>query len=154
MADSVVFASEFAYAMDDRGRVPVPPEYRDDLGHKLILKAGEDKCVDILPLRAFERLAQRVTGGGDNFDAAYRLRLRAFYRSVKPVAIDAQGRIPVPQKFRDDYNLNGRVVVVGVGDHLELWSPEGWEEQLRLMASTHLPIPQPLPPDGQARGAG
>ena len=36
---------------------------------------------------------------------------------------DKQGRITIPQVFRDHAGLNGEVTVIGAFDHIELWNP-------------------------------
>ena len=40
---------------------------------------------------------------------------------------DKQGRILVTAPLRDHAGLNKDVVLVGVGNHIEIWSRERWE---------------------------
>jgi len=42
-------------------------------------------------------------------------------------SMDKQGRVLVPDNLRDYADLGNEVVIVGVGDHIEIWSPERWE---------------------------
>ena len=41
---------------------------------------------------------------------------------------DKQGRIGIPTFLRASAGLERDVVVVGVGDRVEIWSPARWEE--------------------------
>ena len=43
------------------------------------------------------------------------------------VELDRQGRVLLPAPLREAAELEGRAIVVGCGDYVELWSPERWE---------------------------
>ena len=46
--------------------------------------------------------------------------------------IGKHGRILIPKKLRSDDFKNG-VVIVGCGDHIEIWSKEQWKsEKLKI----------------------
>ena len=38
------------------------------------------------------------------------------------------GRINIPATLRDEANLKKECVVIGVGDHVEIWDEEKWNE--------------------------
>jgi division/cell wall cluster transcriptional repressor MraZ len=46
------------------------------------------------------------------------------------VEIDRQGRLRVPPELARLASLGGDVVLLGVGDHLELWDRRTWESYL------------------------
>lgn len=55
-------------------------------------------------------------------------RLRRFYAAGSvPCPIDSQGRILVPGFLRDHAGLDQKVIVAGVLDYVELWSPAKFE---------------------------
>ena len=43
--------------------------------------------------------------------------------------LDASGRVILPAPLLDHTGIQKEVVVVGVGDHLEVWARERWQEQ-------------------------
>jgi MraZ protein len=57
---------------------------------------------------------------------------RAFARLMFSEALvctpDAEGRIPLPDGLIQYAGIEGEAVLVGVGTHLELWSPQRWQE--------------------------
>ncbi len=56
-------------------------------------------------------------------------RLRRFYATGStPCPIDTQGRILVPAFLRDHAGLEKNVVVAGVLERVEIWSPSRFEE--------------------------
>lgn len=44
--------------------------------------------------------------------------------------IDGDGRIGLPQKLREKIGLSDRAVFMASGDHLKLWTPEGYTTEL------------------------
>ena len=55
-------------------------------------------------------------------------RLRRFYASGSvPCPVDSQGRILVPGFLRDHANLEKEVIVAGVLECVEIWSPARFE---------------------------
>ena len=55
--------------------------------------------------------------------------LRRFYAAGSvPCPIDTQGRILVPTFLREHASLEGKVVVAGVFEHIEIWNPSRFAE--------------------------
>ena len=55
-------------------------------------------------------------------------RLRRFYASGSvPCPVDPQGRILVPGFLREHANLENKVIVAGVLERVEIWSPAKFE---------------------------
>ena len=56
-------------------------------------------------------------------------RLRRFYATGSvPCPVDSQGRILVPAFLRDHAGLEKNVIVAGVLERIEIWSPSRFEE--------------------------
>ena len=56
-------------------------------------------------------------------------RLRRFYATGSvPCPIDSQGRILVPGFLRDHAGLEKNVIIAGVLERVEIWSPSRFEE--------------------------
>ena len=56
-------------------------------------------------------------------------RLRRFYATGSvPCPVDTQGRILVPGFLRDHAGLEKNVIVAGVLERIEIWSPSRFEE--------------------------
>ncbi|MEJ2412133.1 MAG: division/cell wall cluster transcriptional repressor MraZ [Anaerolineales bacterium] len=54
---------------------------------------------------------------------------RLIFSTAQQVDIDSNGRILIPKYLRDVASLNDEAIVVGVGEALEIWSPDAWETQ-------------------------
>jgi MraZ protein len=60
------------------------------------------------------------------FNNNVRVLQRHFYGDSFEASTDAQGRVTLPASLRRYAGIDRDIVVVGVGDRLELWSPERW----------------------------
>ncbi len=118
----MLFLGTYPYSMDERGRVPIPPRFRDAFLTGVILTQGApDKCVRIYPQSGFEEkadlyMAEPVTR------RIGRVMRRSFFSTAYPAEVDRQGRVLVPPQLRRWASLEGEVVVVGIGDGIEIWN--------------------------------
>lgn len=117
--------------MDDKGRIALPARLR----HKL-QEAGVDSlvltCVDG-GIRAFtpEYFAQRVEGpfqDRDPFDPAAQAYFHAVLADAEDCGLDAQGRMRIPPRLRQDAGLERECVLISVMQWIELWEPARWEQ--------------------------
>ena len=47
-----------------------------------------------------------------------------------PLELDGNGRVLLPQTLRDYANLEKKLMLIGQGKKLELWSESGWNQEL------------------------
>jgi MraZ protein len=123
-----MFSGELEVTMDEKGRVIVPIRYREELGANVVMLRGMDGQITIYPKglwqQSADRLAQEQTHQNVR-DARWLLF------SGNEIEMDRQGRVVIPPLLRRHAKLDSDVVIIGVSDHLELWSLECWEEKTR-----------------------
>jgi MraZ protein len=120
----------YEYAMDARGRVPVPPRYRQIFAEGAIISQGNPySCLRLFSAAAFERQAALYTSQPGTRKAGRIVRQGFFARSY-PVELDGQGRILIPAPLREFAQLESNVLVVGTGEWLEIWAPERFQTQM------------------------
>jgi MraZ protein len=124
-----MFMGQYRHNIDDKGRLTIPARYRDLLADGAYITQGFDKNLMVWPSVAFESIYQRVNQKSIT-DQTTRLLRRLIFSSGEQVSVDRVGRILVPQFLRNLVGLDGEVVVVGVGDYFEIWSPTTWDDQL------------------------
>ena len=56
------------------------------------------------------------------------------FASAYKVGTDEQGRIVVPDRLIDYAKLGEQVYFLGIGDRIEIWNKEIWEERERKIA--------------------
>jgi MraZ protein len=119
-----LFLGTYEYAMDARGRVPVPPGYREFFADGAVISQGApSRCLRLFTLAGFEIEATHYMTRPSTKKAGRIARDGIFARSY-PVNLDGQGRILIPATLREYAGLEGNIVVVGAGEWLAIWSPE------------------------------
>ena len=130
------FLGKFDYAMDERGRVPIPPRYRDAFRPGAVLSQGAPSpCVRVYTQEAFERMAAEATAPSTMSQKGRDLRLALFARS-HAAELDQQNRVLIPRELRDAAGLSGKVIVVGAGEFLQIWEPAQFEREMQRIDAT------------------
>jgi MraZ protein len=130
----MTFHGTYEYAIDDRGRVPLPPRYRDDFRDGVVLVQGRERCVEVYTIKDYEEEARLYTSEASSTLRGRRLR-RGFFARSYDGELDRQGRLLVPQPLRQAAALNGQVVICGRGECLEIWSAEQWAAEMEAVNS-------------------
>ena len=119
--------------MDARGRVPVPPRYRDLFGRGAVLGQGSpDRCLRLYTSESFDQQAALYTNEPATRRSG-RITRHAFFPRSFHVEVDRQGRILVPGPLREYAGVDANVVMVGAGDWLEIWNSERFEAEMALV---------------------
>jgi MraZ protein len=116
--------------MDDRGRIPIPPRYRDAFRPGAVLSQGSPNlCLRLYTLESFELMAHQFTAPSPLHQKGKDLRLNLFSRS-HDMQLDPQGRLLVPATLREYAGLGARVYLVGAGEWMELWEPDNYRSEM------------------------
>lgn len=57
-----------------------------------------------------------------------RLARRSFFSNADSVTLDDQGRIILPDELVKDGNLKDKLILIGAGDHFEIWNQADWQK--------------------------
>jgi MraZ protein len=128
-----MFLGRYQHSIDDKGRLTIPVRYREFLADQgAFITQGFDHNLIVYPPEVFDRISQRVSRISMTDPNARNLR-RLIFSSAEHVSVDKIGRILIPQFLREAGKFDGEVIIVGMGDHFELWSPELWTGQSALL---------------------
>lgn len=122
-----MFIGEYQHSIDEKGRVSVPAKFRAVLKEGAVVTRGLDKCLFLYTKSEWEMLAGKISAlpiGKANSRAFSRLMLAGAMDATP----DAQGRITVPEYLREYALIKKNAVIAGVGNRLELWDRDEWEE--------------------------
>jgi MraZ protein len=128
-AIGMLLTGTYQRALDEKHRLPIPKPLRDQLqaGGRLYLTPGLDGCLAIYPEAAFATLAERL-GAASPGSRDVRDYSRLFYSQAASAIPDGQWRVRIPMELVQWAALRGGVAIIGVRDHVEVWSAEKWEE--------------------------
>ena len=116
--------------MDAKGRLAMPARQREPLlslceGQIVATIDTQSKCLVIYPLPEWERIEQDIQGLPALNPAVKRFqRLMLGYAS--DLELDGNGRMLLPQSLREYAQLEKKLVLVGQGNKLEIWSEALW----------------------------
>lgn len=134
-----MFLGEYNLKFTGHGRVILPKKLRLGLTNGIIvLSRGFENCVWGFSEEGFEKQAQEQLELSITKERARNLR-RFIFSGSSEVEIDAQGRFVIPVRLLEHASLNSRseVVIIGAGDHFEVWKKERWDKQLREMEKVY-----------------
>lgn len=123
-----MFLGQYRHNIDEKGRLTIPARFRDLLANGAFVTQGFDHNLRLLTEEAFTSLYQKLSQL-NTADSTTRELRRLLFANASQVEIDRIGRILVPQFLRDTAGLSSDAVIVGVGDSIEIWSPESWDKQ-------------------------
>ena len=89
-------------------------------GEELFVLKGFDGCLSVYDKDAFDLLVEKVNKADFN-KAISRQYVRTLLGSVVELSIDKVGRIQIPLMTTTKYKIGKSVVVLGAGDHFEIW---------------------------------
>ncbi len=106
-------------------RIALPKKIRDYLAKsEIVLSYGFEKCIFGFDTEAWEIQSKKQLEEPINLRSARNLR-RFFFASAASCELDEQGRFVIPGSLLDYANLKSPVII-GAGDHFEIWEEKVW----------------------------
>ncbi len=118
---------EFRHSIDSKGRIIIPARFRSELGQAFVMTKGLDGCLFLYPEGEWEELTAKLEDLPFTKSEA-RAFVRFFFSGAAECDCDSQGRTVIPSNLREYSSLNREAVVIGVGNRIEIWSAEAWDE--------------------------
>lgn len=119
---------EYEYKVDSKGRLPLPPKFRQEFINGLVLTRGIEPCIVIYTQEEFKKLADSLSN-----QTVTKSKMRSLNRFIFGSAfdqmLDGQGRIALPQSLRNHAQIKDTAIMVGTNKCIELWDPETWNKQ-------------------------
>lgn len=120
------FTDEFLYTVDHRGRINFPAPFRRALSEeskdRVVVTRGLDGCLFIFPKDVWENHRSEFNRTPYTPQQQRRLQ-RLLAQGAKESAFDAQGRITLSPRLIELAKLDKEVLIIGMGDRVELWNP-------------------------------
>ena len=126
-----MFFGEFEYKIDEKGRIPIPPKFRNELKDGIVLAPGVEKCITAYTVPEFRKLATALTSNQLSRSKMRRLN-RALFSTAFSTKIDNQGRVAIPAPLKEHAEMTEDVVVAGSNTYLEIWNKNSWEEEKNI----------------------
>ncbi len=118
---------EHIHVIDGKKRLSLPAKFRKELGKKIVVTTGLDKCLFVYTQAQWKKMAEQLA----NLSVG-KTDTRSFNRfllgGAVEVDVDALGRILIPEFQKEFAGLKAKVVIVGMYSRLEIWNDKAWNE--------------------------
>lgn len=121
-----MFFGSYSHSLDEKNRLVIPSKMRNELGVHLYIMKGFDGAISMYPEKAFEKLMMEFNSLPFNKKDA-RSYLRTQLATTSELEIDKAGRVIIPNTLLEKYNISKSVMVIGMGDHIEVWDSKVYE---------------------------
>lgn len=122
-----MFFGEFRHNLDAKGRLSIPAKMRNQCGESVYVTRGNDGCLALYTQEGWEHYYQELLALPQKKKST-RIFIRLVTSRVSECEFDKLGRINIPLILRQEANLKKECVIVGVGDHMEIWDQETWDD--------------------------
>jgi MraZ protein len=127
----MLLTGTYLRVLDQKKRLGLPKKVREQLGEPetLFVSPGPDQCLWLHTQSAMESLGEKL----DQTPATHaeaRVFRRLYFAQTETVDVDRAGRILVSDRLAQFAALGHEVVLIGVRDHLEIWSVERWQQYM------------------------
>ena len=124
---------EYVHTLDDKKRISLPAKFRKEIGRKVVVTNGLDRCLFLYTGKRWGKLAEKLSelpmGHADT---------RSFNRFMLAGAVeldvDALGRILIPDFLKKFAGLKQRIVIAGIHDRIEIWDETTWSDYRNRVA--------------------
>ncbi len=112
----------------------LPKKLRGTLGReeKFYIILGKDGEIWGLDKDNWQKQADNVLQKPLSLEEG-RVDRRNFFSTADECLLDRQGRFILPQEFVEYSELKDEVLIVGAGDHFEIWNKKRWLEVTERM---------------------
>jgi len=117
---------EYTHTIDDKNRLSLPAKFRAEMGRKVVLTRGLDKCVAIFTEKEWKKIAEKLSGSS-MLQADNRNFNRFMFGGAVEAEVDSIGRVLLPDFLKEWGKLASKVVVIGVQTRVEVWNEEAWK---------------------------
>lgn len=130
------FRGSDTFKVDAKGRVSIPapfrrvieacdPDWRDGLRPNIVVVYGPQTqdWLEVYTMKAVEEIDQQIEDMQRGSTGRLILEERMYGQSFE-AQIDEDGRLVLPQKYREKIGLTTEAFFISAGDYFNIWKPE------------------------------
>ena len=124
-----MFFGSYQHTLDAKGRMTIPSRMKDQVGSVLFIMKGFDGCISVYKEEDFQNKMNELRKLPFN-QLESRDYIRAELSSVVDLEVDDVGRILLPKRVLQSYNIGKQIMIVGMLDHFEIWDLDSWSNYI------------------------
>jgi MraZ protein len=115
----MIFLGTFIHNLDDKNRIVLPAKLLVKLTKKIVISKGFDGCLELRNEGDFEQYANSLMKLTQTKKDS-RIVIRQLLANACDLEIDTSKRILIPNNLLVEANINKEIIIIGVGDKIEL----------------------------------
>ena len=133
------FRGSETFKVDAKGRVSIPaafrrvieasdPDWKDGLRPNIVIVYGPESqnWLDVFSMEAVNEMDEQI-GMMQRGSPERLLNEELMHGQSFEAQIDDDGRLTIPQKYRDKIGLKGEAFFISAGDYFRIWNPDAYE---------------------------
>lgn len=122
-----MFIGEFHHNIDDKKRLIIPSKFREELGEEFVITRGIENCLYVYSKSSWDEITNKL--GTLPFTKKNARSFNRFFLSGATIAeFDKNGRVLITSPQLSYAEITKECVIIGVGDRLEIWSLQKWND--------------------------
>ena len=125
-----MFRGTHIVKMDGKGRLVIPSRFRHMFEKEdgMVVTGHPGKYLLLMFRRKFETLEQQIEQLPENSSRAIYYKQTLVGKADDSITFDSAGRITLIPDLREHAELTAKASVIGMGDHLRIWSKESLDK--------------------------
>lgn len=121
---------EYNHSLDDKDRFILPAKFREKVKSldkkKFYITRGLDGCLFLFHQDVWDGLEEKLRAISFTKQQSRSFN-RLYFSGAHEGEVDAQGRMILPQHLKEFAQIQKDIVIIGVGDRIEIWDKKTWE---------------------------
>lgn len=119
---------EYNATLGDQSRISLPKKIREQIsGTEIVLSKGFDGCIFGYQKSIWEKVVAVELQKPVTSEEGRKIR-RQMFAAAEIIIFDDQGRFVLPTALKKYAVLKREIVVIGAGDHFEVWDKSKWQD--------------------------
>lgn len=127
-----MFLGTYKTVFSGKNRLILPKRFRKELGNeeRFYILLGENGEIWGFDKENWLKLTESILKVPLSTEEGRVKRLRLFPKAEE-CPLDGQGRFILPQELIENLDFKEEVMIIGAGDHFEIWNIESWGKQIK-----------------------
>ena len=140
----MAFRGHYEHSLDAKHRLSIPARFRAAYSSGLVLAKDSDACIAVWTPEVHEAALAEALAGMNRLSPQVK-KLRRYHEANSfETELDSSGRVTLPPPLLLHAAVEKEVVVAGVGDHIEIWGRDRWQEEQRELDASIGEVTQSL----------
>lgn len=123
---------EYTHTIDDKNRLSLPAKFRQEMGKRVVITPGLDKCLFVFTLKEWQKISEKLSHSS-LLQADNRGFNRFMFGGAVETEVDSIGRVLLPDFLRERAAIKSKVAIIGVENRVEIWNEKTWIEYKQVV---------------------